>query len=362
MPECATYSRFVIPRPEGKQGELHWMYVLDGGEVVFGCRAGLIEAIRQMAGAGARYLMLIATCVPELIGEDIEGMLREIGDVRLSFIFAGHFKCNSYPSGYWKTFAALGSFMEARKRDPRTVNVLGQGPGEGTPDLLCLLERKGFRLRFLGQGSSLERFLEAPDAALNLVLSPLTDPLALMMEENFGIPRLGLHNLYSIAAIDGAYGFIAEKLGISWDGSFREERRKALLAQEQLAGRIGGLGGVFAPMGTLMPLPLAVYLAGLGLRPLLLHMEDFYPADTAYAEELKALGFDPPLCHMANPRRDMALVESMSADLWLGQMPGKGKIPSVPGIQNLGARFGYERICRLEEMLAKALRPERGEG
>jgi hypothetical protein len=100
-----------------------------------------------------------------------------------------------------------------------------------------------------------------------------------------------------------------------------------------------------------MPIPLASYLAGFGFRPLLLHMEEFYPADTGYARELNALGFDPPVCHMVNPRRDLALVEAMAADLWLGQMPGKGKIPSLPGIPGLSAQFGYERICRLGEML-----------
>jgi nitrogenase molybdenum-iron protein alpha/beta subunit len=377
MPECATYSRFVIPGPEGKQGELHWMYVLDADEVIFGCRAGLVEALRKTAAAGARYLMIIATCVPELIGEDMDGILREAGEIpaRLAFVFMGHFTCNSYPQGYWKTFAALGSFMEAKKREARRVNVLGPGPGEkqAMPGLLCLLERQGFRLRFLGQGSSLEDFLEAPDAVLNLVLSPLTGPLALTMEDRFGIPWVGLHDVYGIAAIDRAYDAIAEKLESAWGDAFREERQKACAWQERLAGRLKGLGAVFAPMGTLMPLPLAVYLAGLGLRPLLLHIEEFYPADTGYAQELQALGFDPPVCHMANYRRDMALVEGMSPALCLGQLPGlpprqapgKGKIPSVPGIQTLSAQFGYERICRLGEMVLKvpppARRPDQGE-
>jgi hypothetical protein len=370
MPECATYSRFVIPRAEGKQGELHRMYVVDSEEVVFGCRAGLSEAVRRMAGAGARHLMLIATCIPELIGEDLEGMLREIrGQVpaRLTFVFMGHFKCNSHPQGYWKTFAALGGFMEARKRDPQRVNVLGQGPGKDPlppPALLDVLERKGFHLRFLGLGTSLEDFLEAPDAALNLVLSPLTEPLAVLMETAFGIPQVGLHNVYGIDAIDRAYDSIAEKLESPWDDAFREERQRALRWQERLAAKLNGLCGVFGPLGTLMPVPLAVYLAGFGFRPLLLHMEEFYPADSGYAQELNALGFDPPVCHMVNFRRDLALVEAMAADLWLGQMPGKGKIPSLPGIPGLSAQFGYERICRLGELMLNVpdRRPDRQPG
>jgi hypothetical protein len=372
MPECTVYSRFVIPWPEGKRGELHWMYVLDAGEVVFGFREGLTEAVRRMAGEGARYIMLILTCVPELIGEDMEGMLREIRreirqesprdtpqenpePVRLSFVFMGHFKCNSYPRGYWKTFSALGDFMEPRKRDPRAVNVLGGGPGEERlppPDLIPLLQRKGFRLRFLSPASPLEDFLEAPDAALNLVLSPLTDPLALMMEGSFGIARVALHNLYDIAAIDRAYGVIAEKLGISWGDTFAGVRQEALRSQEQIARGMKGLRCVFAPMGSLMPIPLAVYLAGLGVRPLLMHIEDFYPADIDHGKELNALGFDPPVCYMANYPRDLGVVESLAPDLCLGSLPGGGRIPSVPALENCCAQFGYERICGLRRLLS----------
>lgn len=29
MPECATHSRLFNPNPQGRHGELHWLYVLD---------------------------------------------------------------------------------------------------------------------------------------------------------------------------------------------------------------------------------------------------------------------------------------------------------------------------------------------
>jgi nitrogenase molybdenum-iron protein alpha/beta subunit len=336
------------------------MYVLDGHEVVFGCQAGLCAAIRSMAAAGAKYIMVLATCVPELIGEDIEGILREIREqvpVRLTVAFMGHFKGNSHPRGYWETLKALGNFMEPGERNPRRVNLLGQPPGDdpGPAGLFRLLEGEGICLRFLGPGSSLEDFLEAPDAALNLVLSPVAEPLALMMEKNFGIPPVYLHKLYDPGTIDRAYGLIAETLDLRWDDPFAAERQRALLLEQEAAERMSGLRGVFGPIGLTMPIPLAAYLARLGLRPLLLHIEDFYPSDIGHAGELKALGFDPPVCHMANLERDIALVENLAPDLCLGTLPAGGAIRTLPGVQGLYGQFGYERTSSLLEMILNAL-------
>ena len=47
MPECTTHSRLFSPYPEGEKGELHWLYALDSREVVFGCRDGVMEALKK---------------------------------------------------------------------------------------------------------------------------------------------------------------------------------------------------------------------------------------------------------------------------------------------------------------------------
>ena len=93
--ECTTYARMVIPEPRGEHGECHWMYLLDSHEVVFGCRKGIIDAINQMDQEGPEAILIIITCVPEVIGEDIEGIIHEIQpqvNARLTFVLMWHFK------------------------------------------------------------------------------------------------------------------------------------------------------------------------------------------------------------------------------------------------------------------------------
>ncbi len=357
--ECTTYSRMVISKAEGKNGELHWMYVLDSHEVVFGCRDGIVDAIKKMDAAGAKAVLIIVTCVPELIGEDIEGIIYEIQqDVKacLTFVLMGHFKCNSYPSGSWKTLLAVGNLIRKRETSLNTVNVLGRSPEEEhmpMPALLSALKQRGFFLRPLAPGSSLEEFLHSSDAVVNIVISPYTQPLAVMMEQKFDIPYISLHNIYDVFEIDKACAEVEKKLGIDLGNDFEENRQHALLLQERAKKALSGLNFVLALIGSTMAVPFASYLAGFGMEPLLIHMEEVYPDDKIYAKELAAKGYNPPVCHMVNNNSDIPVVERLSPDIYFGHLQEKKlSFTHVHDINNLYGQIGYERTsCLLNNLL-----------
>lgn len=353
MPECATHSRLFSPKPEGPHGELHWLYVLDEREIVFGYRDGLRDALRTMDRAGAKAILLIATCVPELTGEDIEGILRDVQpqlSARVTFVLLGQFRNVSYPPGSWKTMEALAALMEPRAADPRRVNVLGRAPGEDhipLPPLLPALARRGLALRHLAPGASLEDFQGAADAALNLVVSPYAQPLAARMERDFGIPHIDLHSRYAVEDIDRAHAEIAERLGLSWGDTFEEERRDALALEDKARETLRGLRYVFS-LRIDLPLPLATWLSALGMEPLLLHLEDFYADDRDHAKKLAALGHDPWICRIVNIEADLPLLETLSPDLCLGYLPeANTAIPCVPDMFDFYGQVGHGRTGRL---------------
>ncbi|MDF2921559.1 MAG: nitrogenase molybdenum-iron protein [Paenibacillaceae bacterium] len=362
-PECGTYSRNVIRRSRNKEGGLHWMYILDAQEVVFGCREGLIQALREMDQAGAKAIMMILTCVPELIGEDAEGIMHELQPqigARLAYVAMGHFKCNSYPSGFWKTLAAFGSLMEpAKSASAQTVNVLGRSPDEDhipMPSLLAELERKGFRLRMLAPGSDFADFEAAPDARLNLVLSPYMNPLAKQMSEQLGIPYVSLHEKYDPAGIDGLLDQIADLLGFRWEGEFAAAREQVLTLQDQVRQTMGGASYIIGRIGALTPLPLAGYLDLLGMKPLLLHMEEFFPDDRVWAKDLLARGHDPLICHMVNEPADIPVLKRFRPDFFFGKplQPGED-LPGLAYMFDLYGRAGHERTALLLSNLLRAL-------
>lgn len=357
-PECATYSRVVLENAKGGNETLHWNYVLDEREVVFGCRKRLMDALQQMDQAGAKAILLLATCVPDLISEDIEGIVREAKRVlsaHLIFVMLGHFKCSSFPSGSWKTLKAIGSLMEQKMVRPYVVNVMGRSPGEKhilMPPLLQELQRRGFYLRFLSPGASLEDFQEASDAALNLVLSPFIAPLAKDMEKAFGTPAFFLHNAYAPSEIDSIYGALAKKLEFEWNDTFDCRRREALFLQEKAEKELSGLRYIGAHAGPVSMLPMAAYLSVLGMEPILLHLEEFWTDDKVWAETLNANGYDPWVCHMVNSSSDAPLLESLAPDLCLGELSGvKIKLPQVQYLSDLYGLFGYERTISLLKKL-----------
>ncbi len=361
MQECTTHSRLFSPKPEGSKGELHWLYVLEGHEIVFGCREGLMEALREMDEAGAKAILVIATCVPELIGEDIEGIIYEIQPelkARVTYVMLGQFKNVSYPPGSWKTMEALEGLMEEKEKKPLLVNVLGRSPEEDhipMPSLLPELQARGIVLRYLAPGASLEDFQNGPEAALNLVVSPYTQPLAVKMEEDFGVPYLALHNRYSIEEIDRVYSEIAKDLNISWGNAFEEERQEALALQNQAKERLEGLKYI-SSLRIDLPLPLAIYLNSLGMEALLLHLEEFYPEDKAHAQQLIATGQDPWICRMVNTEADLPIMEKLEPDLYFGFLQNASPTaPCVSDMFDFYGQTGYGRTSRLLKRIFETL-------
>lgn len=353
MQECATHSRLFSPKPEGEHGELHWLYVLDANEVVFGCRDGLIDALKKMDHAGAKAILLIATCIPELIGEDIGAIIHEVQQevsARLTFVLLGQFKNTSYPPGSWKTMEAFFAFMDAKVTDSKKINILGRAPEEDhipMPALFPALIERGLTLRYLAPGASLADFQNAADAALNLVVSPYTLPLAVKMEQEFGVPYIALHNRYDTEEIDGVYAEIAEYFGFSWGDEFAEQRQAAISLQNQAKQRLEGLRYVTS-LGVSMPIPLAIYLAGFGMEPLLLHLEEYYPEDKEHAKALLALGENPWICRMVNIEADIPVLEALAPDLCIGYLPHTYRgIPFVANMLDFYGQLGYGRTSRL---------------
>lgn len=407
MPECTVYSRVVAARSHDATAR-HWSYVLDDSEVIFGCGEGLAAAIREMDRGGARAIMVIFTCVPELTGEDIEGILyglRPQVSASLIPLPAGHFKCNSHPQGLRKALASLCALMEPQgagagrdesgrrdaeayrdesdcrgagvrrdesgRRDAgarqgattRSVNVLGWTPDTARgelPEELQVIRNQGFHLRFLGTGTPIEGFCEAPDAVLNLVLSPWAEQLAQEMERSFAVPFCTLCDAYGIATLDEVFARITELLRLDAPLFSSKRREHAAILHQQAKDALRGTRYVCAPLGEVSPIPLALYLAELGMEPLLLHIDDFAPAQRAQAQQLNAKGYDPLVCHLVNVRQDAAALQDLDPDFCFGALPGKSPSMCLPSVGTLRTKLGYDRMIGLLELLLRAVEEKEG--
>lgn len=361
MPECTTHSRLFSPHPEGKQGELHWLYVLDANEVVFGCHKGLVEALKEMDRAGAKHILMIATCIPELIGEDLEGVIHEVQPqikAKLTHVMLGQFKNVSYPPGSWKTMESFYRFMEKQSSKSQWINVLGRGPEEDhqpMPSLLIKLEAAGIKIRYLAPKSKIQDFEAATDARLNIVVSPYMEPLAQRMALEYGIPYEDLHNIYETSAIEESYQRIFEGLAIKWDGWHQAEKEKALIQEEKIKSKWRHLTFV---MGLRVDLPLALsyYLMQLGMEPLLIHLEEYYPQDSYMAQQIGDAGSDPYICRMVNEEVDLKIIEALAPDICFGYIGRKASLlNNIGDLYDFYGLVGYERTLGLLQHIEKHL-------
>lgn len=366
MPECTTHSRLFSPYPEGENGELHWLYVVDSREIVFGCGDGVMESLKKMEKAGARSILLIATCIPDLIGEDFEGVLHEIQleiSIPVAFVMLGQFKNVSYPAGSWKTMEALATLMERQATVSNRVNILGRSPKEDhipMPSLFPFLDRKGLKLRYLAPGASLDDFRGASDASLNIVVSPYTQPLAVKMEKELGVPFISLHNRYSVKEIDEAYEEVTKYFNLSCKGEFDRERKETLALERQAADICHGLKYVLA-LRVDLPLPLTQYfITRLGMRPLLLHMEEYYPEDENYARLIQKSGNDPLVCRIVNEYTALQILQELSPDLGIGYLPNRDDtFPWVKDMFDFYGQVGYERTSAVLKRILWAVNKSR---
>jgi hypothetical protein len=93
------------------------------------------------------------------------------------------------------------------------------------------------------------------------------------------------------------------------------------------------------------------------MKPLLLHIEEFYQEDRPWAQILHAQGHDPWVCHQVNTLAAVPVFDTLKPDFILGNVPFalKQKIPHVDQLYKMNGTFGYERTTWLLGKMLEAL-------
>ncbi|MGB9979177.1 nitrogenase component 1 [Methanobacterium sp.] len=167
-------------------------HVIFGGEDKL--RKLIESSIEVMKGDA---FALISGCIPALIGDDMEAVIREFEDqVPIIYINAPGFNGNSY-EGYELFFEALiDQILVPLPVEKGMVNILGVVPNQhifwkGELNIIkTLLEKIGLRANIIfTEPDGFEKLKELPAAEYNLVLSTWNGHRAAKkLEEKFGTP------------------------------------------------------------------------------------------------------------------------------------------------------------------------------
>ena len=360
--ECAYYSRNVPQVAEFVNGH-HWSYVMDSDEVVFGCKDGLTDAIKQIDAAGAEAVALISTCVPEIIGDDIEGIIKEVQKqvkAKLLFMKVPQFDCNGSTTGGLYFYEAMLALMEKHDKPARAVNLLGFDPAEWRrsyePKLLSLLKQNNIDLRYyFSSEASVTDYSKASEASFNIVFSIHNIGLARRMKEAFGIPYFIFQDIYSVNELDKALKMLEDTFNIELQSHFAAERAEAADLEKSTAVLVQGKSFIMTtPYRD--TLPMAAYLCGLGMKPLLINADEYCPHNKRWTEQILAGGHDPYLCHMVNEPADAEVLNTVDFDICIGKFKYiEGGRPCLQDMSGLLLKYDYSRTSALLAMLTGGL-------
>lgn len=364
MAECGYYSRFVAVTPYGRNGELHYVYELDSNEVVFGGRKGVKNAIVQMDKEGAKVILIILTCVPALIGEDMESLIEELEseiEAKVVFIDSAHFKRNGYQSGLSDTLEQLVS-LTTKPDEPsmnKKINILGVAKGREYNYFKEIMSSNGYEVQEYPQGMGMEELNQLTFGQVNIVMNLKMQKVAKMLLKKHKIPYVTMAGRYLVEDITAGYKEIFDLLQITNSGDFLNGKgilEKSIQEADQLKNI--SFIGTFPELDTL---PVTLFLTSLGMIPELLHVEEYDESSNAYKIAINQLGQDPYITYITEDRKVMEVFSTDSKFISLGRCLGleASKILEDSALRSMTSLLGYERSRELIHLLLEKLRAER---
>jgi nitrogenase molybdenum-cofactor synthesis protein NifE len=360
--ECTYYTKtFAMDREyEDKEGDNFLSFAINQDDVVFGCGNKIEDAVLEIEKKyNPKAIMLVTTCVLEVIGEDFEAIVFSLQDrvkAKLLVVHTEHFKCNSHIPGIERTLEALGDLMEEQAVDKNTVNLLGpRYSGVENTELLKLLKSKGITINLvLPSRCGIEKIQKAPSAKLNIVTDFTALSLAEKMKRKFGIEYVYFDKYLSVERIEEGYRKVAECLNLDIDSEISSMASEAKTVISNGRRILEGKKFIYGntPM---LAFEVSSFLCSLGMEPALIQARDLYINDDLYMKEILNMGHDPYVSRIANIAPLQVLYSEIRPDIYIGhenpQNLMKNGIMQVV-LDSAASKLGFEVPMTVVRMMA----------
>ncbi len=357
--ECSYYVKdFAYQRQQGQDN--FYSLVTDKHDITFGCEDKIKEAIEYIDRRHRpKAIMIVSTCVLELIGEDFPALAQSMEDrvqAKLLVVTSEHFKSTSHIVGMEDALRELVKLMEPLEREEKTVNILGpRQAGVENTELYKLLELEGIKVTtIIPSRISIDELAQAPSASLNIVTDFIALPLARAMEEKFDLPYVYMEKYLDKTRIKSAYLELESALNIELTSHLKSKEeeldRLIVQARELLAGKSFIYGNT-----PLIGLEFSSFLTSLSMEPILIQLRDFYENDPIFKEEILKSS-DPYISQMANIAAMDPVYRKLRPDFYIGhENPMKLAQLNITQLtlDETTSRLGYETpIMVLKKLLA----------
>lgn len=346
--ECTYYTKnFAYHRQNGN--DKVYSLALDEKDVVFGAQSKVEKAIKEIIKIeNPEAVMIVTTCVPELIGEDyssIEFSLQGEVDIPIFVVNTEHFKCNSHIPGMSRALKSLSSAMiNTNFKDG--VNILGhrQKNVENT-ELVQILKKHNIKINtVIPSKCTIEDIKNSTKSKLNIVTDMIALDLAQSMKKKFDIDYIYFDKHMSKSIIKENYKKLSEILNLDIVNILKEKEEEYDELFEECKNILQGKKLIYGntPM---MALETVDFLSDLGLEPVFVQLRELYEQDIKFKESLLNKGYNPHISRIANIAPLRHLYDTIGADIYIGHenpMLLKEKGLTQITLDNHAQKIGYE--------------------
>ena len=319
--ECTYYTKnFAYHRQHGR--DKVYSLALDEKDVVFGAQNKVEKAIKDIIQIeNPEAIMIVTTCVPELIGEDyssIEFSLQNEIDIPVFVVNTEHFKCNSHIPGMSRALKSLSSVRENSKVKDG-VNILGhrQKNVENT-ELVKILNENNVKINtVIPSKCSIDDIKSCTKSKLNIVTDMIALDLAETMKSKFDMDYIYFDKHMDKSTIKENYKKLSKILNINIENILEEQEKEYDILFEECKNILQGKKIIYGntPM---MALETVDFLNELGLEPVFIQLRELYDQDNKFRENLLNKGYNPYISRIANIAPLRHLYDTIGADIYIG--------------------------------------------
>lgn len=302
--ECSYYTKgLTMNERYGGVGGRCVSVVLDSHDVTFGSTESMHKAFKEIvAEYQPKCVMLVTTCVIEVIGDDYDAIAAELTkqySIPVMAVHTEHFKCEDHFPGLERAITACASLMQEQQGDG-SVNVLGQRMGNfADTELHAYLEQAGVKLGVqLPSGCTAEEIRRAPAAKVNIVVHDIALPLAKLMEEKYHIPYVYFNRFAAPEKIMEAYQKLFSYLGLELPAALQTKYAECKALEAKAQPELAGVPYIYGNT-QYDCFELNSYLCSLGLVPQLIQSNHLREDNFADIQSILQ-ACDPYICKAAN--------------------------------------------------------------
>lgn len=302
--ECSYYTKSLTlsDRYGGINGRCVSV-VLDSHDVTFGSAESMHKAFKEIvAEYRPKCVMLVTTCVIEVIGDDYDAIAEELTkqySIPVMAVHTEHFKCEDHFPGFERAITACQSIMQPQECDG-SVNVLGQRFGDfADTELYALLTKSGVKIGVqLPSGCTSDDIRRAPAAKINIVVNDIDLPLAQAMQEQYNIHYVYFNRFAAPEKILQAYQHLFAYLELPLPAEVNAKFDECKALEQETMPVVQGVPYIFGNT-QYDCFELNNYLCRLGLVPQLIQSNKLRQE---HFEDIKGIlaTTDPYVCKAAN--------------------------------------------------------------